>query len=114
MKIGPFTTPAMVLNPVITTVKGVKKKTYPEDGPIIYISFKTYGGTQKKEAESNDILTVIDTAKVQTWYRPDILSETRIKLLDDDSVWDVVGRPEDYERRHQYLLFTVQNRGGYV
>ena len=39
-----FTTPIKLLAPGYQTVKGVPRKIYPEDGELIWCSFKTYGG----------------------------------------------------------------------
>ena len=105
----PYTVPAEILRPEYTTIKGVKKKTYPESGERINISFKTYGGT---ESESNGAYTVLDTANVETWYRPDISADCAIKLLDDGSVYEIIGQPEDVNRRHQWLHFKVQRTKG--
>ena len=73
----PFTTPVLLFNPTYATVLGVTKKVYPEKGELIFCSFKTYGGT---ESSVNDQLAVIDTANIETWYRPDITSASMIKL----------------------------------
>lgn len=105
----PYTVPAEILTPTYTTSKGVKKKVYPESGERINISFKTYGGT---ESESNGAYTVLDTANVETWYRPDISADCAIRLLDDSSVYEIIGQPEDVNRRHQWLRFKVQRAKG--
>ena len=106
----PYSVPAEILQPEYTTIKGVKKKTYPDSGQRINVSFKTYGGT---ESESNGTYTVLDTANVETWYRPGITSECAIKLLDDGSIYEIIGRPEDVNRRHQWSRFRVQaTKGG--
>ena len=106
----PYTVPAEILTPTYTISKGVKKKVYPESGERINVSFKTYGGT---ESESNGAYTVLDTANVETWYRPDVTAECAIKLLDDGSIYEIIGRPEDVNRRHQWLRFRVQaTKGG--
>ena len=106
----PYSVPAEILTPIYTDSKGVKKKRYPPTGERINISFKTYGGT---ESESNGTYTVLDTATVETWYRPDITAECAIKLLDDGSIYEIIGRPEDVNRRHQWSRFRVQaTKGG--
>ena len=99
----PFATPIELLNPTYETVKGVSVKRYPETGEVIFCSFKTYGGT---ESNANDQYSVIDTANIETWYRPDITSASRIKL--DSKSYDVIGEPEDILQRHQYLKFKVR------
>ncbi len=108
----PYNVPMYVLTPTTTTVKGVAVKTYPQptEENLIFGSFKTYGGT---ESESNGIITVLDTANVETWFRPDINAKCRIMLAESKKVYEVIGEPEDIELRHQFLKFKVQAvRGG--
>lgn len=104
----PYCTPVELFNPTYETVKGVTKKLYPETGELIFCSFKTYGGT---ESVVNDQLTVVDTANVETWFRPDITSASQIRL--GNKRYEVMGEPEDIEQRHQFLKFKVRGvKGG--
>lgn len=105
----PFITPIELINPTGTqTIKGVDKKIYPDSGEVICCSFKTYGGT---ETTVNGVLTVVDTANVETWYRPDITTGSRIKYA--GKLYEVMSPPEDIEQRHQFLKFKVRSvRGG--
>ncbi len=104
----PFTVAVEVFNPTYETVKGVTRKVYPEHGVIIHCSFKTYGGT---ETTVNNQLTVVDTANVETWYRPDITSASQIRL--GTKVYEVMGEPENIEQRNQFLKFKVRGvKGG--
>lgn len=104
----PFTTALELFNPTYETVKGVAVKKYPEQGERIMCSFKTYGGT---ETTVNDQLSVVDTANVETWYRPDITSASQLRL--GAKVYEVMGEPEDIEQRHQFLKFKVRGvKGG--
>jgi hypothetical protein len=108
----PYNVPMYLLTPTTTTVKGVAVKTYPQatDKNLIFGSFKTYGGT---ESESNGVITVLDTANIETWFNPDIRPECRIMLAESNKVYEVIGEPEDIELRHQFLKFKVQAaRGG--
>ena len=103
----PYSTVVELLTPVYKTVKGVTVKSY-EVADTIKCSFKTYGGT---ETTVNGVLTVVDTANVETWYRPDIISSSRIKL--GNKTYEVMGEPEDIEQRHQFLKFKVRGvKGG--
>ena len=103
----PFVTPALLLNPTYETVKGVAKKTYHEVG-MINCSFKTYGGT---ETVINDRLAVEDTAGVETWYRPDIKSDSLIRVNGRD--YEVMGEPENIDMRNQFMKFKVRGiKGG--
>lgn len=104
----PFNVVVELLNPTDSVVKGVVKKIYPETGEPINCSFKTYGGT---ENNINGQLVVVDTANIETWYRPDITSASMVKL--NGKAYEVIGEPEDIEQRHQFLKFKVRGvRGG--
>lgn len=103
----PFSTVALLFNPIYETVKGVTVKKWVNVG-VINCSFKTYGGT---ETTINDQIAVVDTANVETWYRPDITSASMIKL--GAKSYEVMGEPEDIEQRHQFLKFKVRGvKGG--
>ena len=104
----PFSTAVELLNVTGTEdIQGVDVDKYEAVG-IIMCSFKTFGGT---ESNINGVLTVADTANIETWYRPDITSASKIKL--GTKVYEVIGEPEDIEQRHQYLMFKVRGvKGG--
>lgn len=107
-----FNVPMKLLVPTCTTVSGVKKKTYPADGDLIFGSFKTYGGTFVKEKTNNGLFTIEDTARIETWYRPDITSGCRIKLA-NGAIYDVINEPENIEMRNQFCKFSVRRvKGG--
>lgn len=101
----PYSTPVELLIPVSSSSKGVLKKTYPDDGIRLNVSWKTYGGT---ETTVNDAYAVIDTANVETWYRPDIKSDCRIKLLQTGEIFEILGKPENVDMRNQFCKFKVQ------
>lgn len=107
---SPFVTPIMLITPTYTSVKGVQKKTYPDTGPIIWCSFKTYGGTERNE---NDVYVIEDTAKVETYFRPDIKADCRIMLAESGAVYDIINEPENINMRNQYCAFKVRRvKGG--
>jgi SPP1 family predicted phage head-tail adaptor len=104
----PYDTAVKLFNPTYETVRGVSKKIYEGEGEVIFCKFKTYGGT---ETTVNGVLAVVDTANIETFYRPDITSASMIKLGDKE--YEVMGVPEDIEQRHQILKFKVRGvRGG--
>lgn len=108
----PFSTPLYLLIPTYETIKGVTKKIYPEpiDEMMIFASFKTYGGT---EMTVNDVYSVIDTANIETWYRPDIKSDCRIMRAINGATYEIVGEPENINMRNQFLKFKVRRvKGG--
>ena len=101
----PYSTAVELLIPTYTTVKGVPVKSYPEKGIQINCSWKTYGGT---ETNTNEVYTVVDTANVETWYRPDIKSDCRLKVLSTGDVYEIKGKPENVDMRNQFLRMKVQ------
>ena len=103
----PFNTALKLLAPAYTTSYGVPTKTFQdiEHGALFFGSFKSYGGT---EVESNGIISVQDTAIIETWYRPDIKSNSKIAVLQTGEVYEVLGKPENIQMRNQYLRFKVQ------
>lgn len=104
----PYNTPVELLNITeVKTVRGVDIPQYSKTDDI-FCKFRTYGGT---ESTSNGVLTVEDTANVETWYRPDITASSRIKL--NNKVYEVMGEPENIEQRNQIIKFKVRSvRGG--
>ena len=101
----PYSTAIELLIPTYTTVKGNKVKTYPTQGIRLNCSFKTYGGT---ETNVNGVMSVVDTANVETWYRPDIKTECRIKVLQTGGIYEVMIPPENIDMRNQFVKFKVQ------
>lgn len=101
----PFTTPIDLLIPSYTESKGVKIKAFPAVGIRLNCSFKTYGGT---ETSTNGVFSVIDTAIVETWYRPDIKSDCRIRLFSSGQVYEIIGKPENINERNQFIRFKVR------
>lgn len=95
-----------LLIPTWSTVSGVRRKTYPANGDIIFGSFKSYGGTVIKEKGKDGIFTIEDTADIETWYRPDIKSDCRI-MLESGAIYDIANEPENIEMRNQFMKFKV-------
>lgn len=111
---APFVTPIYILNPTYQTVKGVKKPVYPDpvglsDDELIFGTFKSYGGT---DTQSNDLVVVQKTGYIDTWYRSDITSSTRLYVTDTQDTYEVLGDPEDISLRHQFLKIRVRKIGG--
>lgn len=104
----PFTTP-MAYRPM-NTAKTSRGVTVKEEDTLnafpFWGSFATYGGTERTV---NGVTVVEDTAVIETWYRPDFRAAGRIQLLDTPTspIYEIVGEPEDIERRHQYCRMRV-------
>lgn len=99
----PFNVPAQLLIPTEKYIKGVLTKVYPENGEDIFISFKTFGGT---ESTSNGQTVVENTGVVQTWYREDIQANCR--LIIGRLPYEILGIPENINMANQFLQFKVR------
>ena len=102
---SPFSVPFKIGTPSVSTVKGVPVKTYTESVTVYFGTFRTFGGT---ESVKDGLYSVIDTATLETWYTPDLKASSRVHLLDSDEYYEVVGTPEDIQKRHQYLKVRLQ------
>lgn len=98
----PYAVPAELMTPSYEKVKGTNKKIFTKVDDI-YISFKTFGGT---ETQDNGVIAVEDTATVETWYRPDITSASRIRVYGKD--YEVLGTPENINMANTYLKVKVK------
>lgn len=106
----PFNVPAKILFATFKKINGVSKKVFVESEETIFVSAKSYGGT---EQVINDNYVIVDTMEIETWYRPDITSECNLKLLDDNSEWEILNSPENVDRMKQVLKFKVKRiKGG--
>lgn len=101
----PYSERVELLTGSLTNQKGVNKKTYSSTNPKTYInvSWKSYGGT---ETTVNGVYSIVDTATLETWYRPDITAGCAVKTT-DGQVYEIKGKPEDIEMRHQFLRLKV-------
>lgn len=104
----PFVVPLWLLIPQTKLTKGITKKVYPETGILFYASFKTFGGTERT---NNDVVTIEDTAIIETWYRPDIKADCRIQNA-DGKTYEVIGTPENINMRNQILKFKIRAVSG--
>ena len=104
---SPFNVALILLIPTSERVSGVKVKSYPtlSKGEVINGSFKTFGGTETTE---NGVYSVVDTAVIETWYRPDIKADCRIVNPETGVAYEILGTPEDIQQRHQWLKFKVK------
>jgi len=88
---------------------GVRRSAYPQSGDVIFVNWKSRGGT---EGTVNGVYSILDTAEVVTWYRPDIRSDCRLKL-EDGRIYEIISEPENIEMQNRILFFKVQRvKGG--
>lgn len=100
----PFTVPMFLLIPTEIKAKGSTKTIYTTPGELIYCRFRTFGGTEKTV---DGVLSVEDTAIIETWYRPDIKSNCRLADTEGET-YEILGTPEDISKRHQTLRFKIR------
>ena len=105
-----FRTPVKLLIPNgATKYNGVNRLTYPNDGDIIFVNWKSYGGT---ETTVNGVYSILDTADIMTWYRPDITANCRL-MREDGAIYQIKSEPENIEMQNVYLTFKVERvKGG--
>lgn len=101
-------TPAFIVIPTIKREQGRTIKDYEnyKEKFLIYCSFKTYGGT---EIVTNNVVMLLDTAEILTWYEPKIKANCRLILAEDESrIYDILGEPENINLSNVYCKFKVQ------
>ena len=109
--------PLILLVPTYISKYGVDKPIYPtieeamqDNNNLFFGSFKTYGGTER---DVNGIYSIEDTAKIVTWYRPDIKSNCRIAVAQNSNIYEIINEPENINMRNQFLQFKVKRiKGG--
>ena len=105
-----MTTAMQLQAPTSKRVNGVLVKEYTDVPGVVFVNFKTFGGTERL---NNDVYIVEDTAQIVCWYRPDIKADCRLKRLSDGVTFDVIGEPENLEMRNMFLKFKVRRvKGG--
>lgn len=98
-----------LLKPVAGTYHGATKPTYPAKGDVIFVSWKSFGGT---EETVDGVYTIIDTAYVTCRYRPDIKSDCRLKRP-DGAVYEIMNEPENIDMDSRVIAFHVKRvKGG--
>lgn len=106
----PFNVPMLLLFPRYEKINGVAKKTFSEENSIQFFgSFQTFGGTEKTV---NGVYSIEDTANVVTWFFPELKADCGVKLLDDGATYEIIGTPENINRRNQFLKFKLRRIGG--
>jgi len=104
-----MTTPALLYKKSEAPIAGMKKITYTiAEEPLFFCNIKTFGGTESVNA---GMLTIIDTAQITTWYRPDVGYHDKIKLP-DGTFWRIITKPENIEIRDQFMIFKAEKAEG--
>lgn len=106
-RINQMRTAAELVKPTVKTYNGVSTKKYPKTGELIYINFRSKGGT---ESVVDGVYSILNTAEAVTWYREDITADCRIKI--DNDIYEIKCDPEDVERQHLYMVLKLEKLGG--
>lgn len=106
-----FSVALKLLKPTSQMVKGTRTDTFDDPSKVepFFGSFKTYGGS---ENASNDVLTIFDTAIVETWYNPEITADCRIYVCETGKTYNIISEPENIDMRHKFMQFKVERVGG--
>ena len=96
---GVFNVPFQLLKRKLVDVPGVLVATYEESikSKCSCITYST------SDTTVNTLQTSQDTWNFETHYTPLIQKGDRIRLLDDNSEYDIVGVPENVRRENRYL-----------
>ena len=105
----PFTKPFKIQTPTVTTVKGVPVKTFKDSDAVYFGTFKTFLGT---ESVKDGLYSVIDTGTLETWFTPELKASCRVHFMDDGTVYEVAGTPEDIRSRGQYMKVRLKGLQG--
>lgn len=105
----PFNVPFKILSLTKQFVNGVNKQTYVEGDTVYFCSAKAWVGSAKT---IDNVSGEEDTLTVDSWFIPELKKNDRIKLLDDNSVWELPVSPENINRRNQYMRFKVVRYNG--
>ncbi|MDY5929300.1 MAG: hypothetical protein SPJ27_04605 [Candidatus Onthovivens sp.] len=100
----PFRTPFKILSLKKEFISGVNTQIYVEEDVIYFATIKSFGGTEKV---INNVYVVEDTIVVETYFIITLKNKDRIKLLDDNSVYELINTPENINRQSQYMQFKA-------
>lgn len=100
----PFNVPFTILSGTLKKVNGVNMVEYIEEGNVYFCSAKAYVGSSKN---INDLSAEEDRLTIDTYWIPSLKKNDRIKLLDDNSIWELPVSPENINRRNQWSRFVV-------
>jgi hypothetical protein len=106
--INELKTPALLFTPTTEKYNGVRTKVYPENGDLIFVNFKTKGGT---ETVVDGVYRVIDTAEITTWWNPNIKSDSRIEI--DSNIYEVKS-VENIEGQNMFMIVKLEKVSGGV
>lgn len=99
-----FTTPVQLQECKETAARGDIIKDYINSDEF-NCSWKSKGGT---EVTSNGVLMIEDTAEITCWYNPKIKGNSRLLNKINNTVYEVIGTPENVDNMNQFMMFKVK------
>lgn len=106
----PFRVRFTLMTPTYKRVNGVQQVEYApaENDPYIFCSVRSYGGTERT---INGVWSIKDTLTIQTYYRPDITSDSA--LMDENgAMWRMLNTPENIDMANKHMTFKVERVKG--
>jgi len=98
-------TPIRIQHRIVTDVNGAPEISYQDADPALdFCNWKGKGGTESVQAGT---LTVMDTAELTMWYRPDMNERDHVLLNDNTALAYEVINIENIEMRNQYMIVKV-------
>lgn len=101
--------PARIHHATYKVVNGVNTPVYEADSRVIWVSAKSYGGTER---DVDGAYSIIDTMTFVSYYYPDIKAQDRIELLGNGHVYDILNTPENIDMRGSFMTFKGRRYHG--
>lgn len=100
---GPFNVPFQLLKKTTTRINGVNVPTYTED----FKSMCSCIAYASMNVTTNDLKNTSTEWSFEAHYSSNIKAGDRIKLLDDDSIYEIKGKPENVRRENRFIKFKM-------
>lgn len=110
--------PARIHHATYKRVNGVNTPEYEADAQVIWVSAKSYGGTEISGGQSSTEkivdggYAIIDTMTFTTYYNPDIKAQDRIELLGNGDIYEIINSPENIDMRGAFMRFKAKRYHG--
>jgi head-tail adaptor len=97
-----------LLIPTVTTVLGVRTKSYPAAGIELECRWVALPG---EETKINNVVSVVENASITVRMRPDVTAGCRVRR-EDGSVWEIIGAPDNTGLSDRWQTFNVRRISG--
>ena len=100
---GPFNVWFQLLKKNITFVNGHNITTYVDD----YKSKCSCINYSSNNTTANDLKTTSTQWSFESRFSPKFQAGDRIKLLDDNTIYEIIGEPENVRRENKFVKFKM-------